>query len=96
MPDVTVPAGGPGAPPPRMTVTRDSVPSAWPRSASPATDVGKPVPARTMRYRTLRLLGEGGMVAVYEAEQDVPHRTVALKLIRAGYTSADVLGRFEN
>ena len=36
------------------------------------------------------------MGAVYEAEQDLPHRTVALKLIRAGYASAEMLRRFEN
>ena len=36
------------------------------------------------RYRILRLLGEGGMGAVYEAEQDSPRRTVALKIIKPG------------
>jgi serine/threonine protein kinase len=48
------------------------------------------------RYRILRLLGGGGMGAVYEAEQDFPHRTVALKVIRAGYASGEMLRRFEN
>ncbi len=48
----------------------------------------QPLPARIGPYRILRLLGEGGMGAVYEAEQAFPHRTVALKVIRAGYASA--------
>src|SRR5689334_21150310 len=30
------------------------------------------------RYRVIRLVGEGGMGSVYEAEQDLPRRTVAL------------------
>src|SRR6516165_10743206 len=33
------------------------------------------------RYRILRSHGEGGMGTVYEAEQDNPRRTVALKVI---------------
>lgn len=45
-------------------------------------------------YRLLRRIGEGGMGAVYEAEQDNPRRRVALKLIRTGFSSPDVLKRF--
>jgi WD40 repeat protein/predicted Ser/Thr protein kinase/type II secretory pathway pseudopilin PulG len=52
-------------------------------------------PVQTVgRYRVLRLLGEGGMGTVYEAEQDNPRRTVALKVIRAGLTSDFLLQRF--
>jgi tetratricopeptide (TPR) repeat protein/predicted Ser/Thr protein kinase len=54
-----------------------------------------PIPPVVGRYRILRLLGEGGMGAVYEAEQDFPHRTVALKVIRAGYADTQMLRRFE-
>jgi Tfp pilus assembly protein PilF len=36
------------------------------------------------------------MGAVYEAEQEFPHRTVALKVIRAGFATRDMLRRFEN
>jgi WD40 repeat protein/serine/threonine protein kinase len=47
-------------------------------------------------YRLLQPLGEGGMGTVYAAEQTHPvHRTVALKLIRAGMDSRAVVARFE-
>src|SRR5581483_2005149 len=46
-------------------------------------------------YRLLRLLGCGGMGAVYEAEQDNPRRIVARKVIRAGLTSPELLRRFQ-
>jgi serine/threonine protein kinase len=43
--------------------------------------------ARHERYRVLRLLGEGGMGSVYEAEQVVMQRRVALKVIRRADTA---------
>src|SRR5262245_7104929 len=46
-------------------------------------------------YRIRRLVGSGGMGAVYEAEQEKPRRTVALKVIRPGLANQDVLRRFE-
>lgn len=45
-------------------------------------------------YRILRLVGEGGMGVVYEAQQDQPQRTVALKVIKPGLASPEVLRRF--
>jgi hypothetical protein len=69
----------------------DDVPTSAPEYRGPTTgfpaslaDGVQALPATVGRYRILRLLGEGGMGAVYEAEQDIPQRTVALKVIRAG------------
>jgi WD40 repeat protein len=53
-----------------------------------------PLPARIGHYRIRSLLGEGGMAAVYEAEQDNPRRVVALKVIRPGLVSPALLRRF--
>jgi WD40 repeat protein/serine/threonine protein kinase len=48
------------------------------------------------RYRLVKKLGEGGMGAVFLAEQTEPvRRQVALKIIRAGHDSAQVVARFE-
>ncbi len=47
------------------------------------------------RYRVLRLLGSGGMGAVYQAEHRVMERLVALKVIRADLTAdAAAVDRF--
>ena len=48
-------------------------------------------------YRILRLLGEGGMGAVYEAEQLEPvRRRVALKIVKLGMDTRQVVARFLN
>jgi serine/threonine protein kinase len=47
------------------------------------------------RYLLVRRIGSGGMGTVYEAEQDQPHRRVALKVIRLGMDTAEVVARFE-
>jgi non-specific serine/threonine protein kinase/serine/threonine-protein kinase len=47
-------------------------------------------------YRLVRMLGEGGMGVVYLATQEEPiRRQVALKLIKLGMDSREVLERFE-
>ena len=49
------------------------------------------------RYHILRPLGEGGMGTVYLAEQCEPiRRRVALKVVKLGMDSAQVLARFNN
>ncbi len=68
-------------------------PAADVRAALPTTAPGF-VPASLGRYRVVRRLGEGGMGTVYEAEQDDPRRTVALKIMRPGQDSPDLRKRF--
>jgi eukaryotic-like serine/threonine-protein kinase len=81
-------------------------PSAGAQARSEAADVeakGASVAARTTaalpsaigRYRILRLVGEGGMGVVYEAEQEQPRRTVALKVIKSGLGDPKLVRRFE-
>jgi formylglycine-generating enzyme required for sulfatase activity/predicted Ser/Thr protein kinase/tetratricopeptide (TPR) repeat protein len=69
---------------------------ALPPTLIAAPDNGQTLPPRVGRYRVLRLLGEGGMGAVYEAEQDTPRRIVALKVVRPGLASALLLKRFRH
>ena len=54
-------------------------------------------PARVGPFKILEVLGVGGMGAVYLAEQVQPvRRRVALKLIKLGMDTREVVGRFEN
>jgi serine/threonine protein kinase len=53
-------------------------------------------PERIGRYKILEKIGEGGMGVVYLAEQEAPlRRRVALKVIKPGMDSKQVLARFE-
>jgi tetratricopeptide (TPR) repeat protein len=53
-------------------------------------------PVAIGHYRIIRILGEGGMGTVYEAEQEEPRRIVALKVIKLGLSTADRLRRFRH
>jgi len=47
-------------------------------------------------YKLLKKIGEGGMAMVYRAEQERPlRRTVALKIIKPGMDTREVIARFE-
>ncbi|MHC4447415.1 MAG: serine/threonine protein kinase [Planctomycetota bacterium] len=51
---------------------------------------------RIGRYEIRHVIGAGGMGTVYEAVQDHPHRTVALKVLRHGAASRRAMTRFRH
>jgi non-specific serine/threonine protein kinase/serine/threonine-protein kinase len=66
----------------------DAGPAALPAGEVPGTSVGP--------YHLLERIGEGGMGVVYRAEQAAPvRRQVALKVIKPGMDSAQVIARFK-
>jgi WD40 repeat protein/serine/threonine protein kinase len=73
---------------------------AWPpgdHATTGPTPAADPPPAAVIGpYKLLQQIGEGGMGAVFMAEQTRPiQRRVALKLIKPGMDSRQVLARFE-
>jgi len=71
-----------------------------PAVAGPAVTTGEQVSERPGTvigpYKLLQQIGEGGMGTVYMAEQTHPvQRKVALKVIKAGMDSRQVISRFE-
>ena len=79
--------------PPSVGITQPDAPvmcaaaTVGPGTEGPGTVIGP--------YKLLQPIGEGGMGTVYMAEQTEPvRRTVALKLIKAGMDSRQVLARF--
>lgn len=65
------------------------------RPAGPAPFAGFPPGTTIGHYRITRRLGAGGMGEVYEAEQERPRRTVALKVLRCERLDPATLRRFE-
>jgi WD40 repeat protein/serine/threonine protein kinase len=65
----------------------------WPSRSPGPSGLLPPTPLRIASYRIVRLLAEGGMGAVYEAEQDSPRRPVALKVVRPGFASPALIKR---
>ena len=70
------------------TALRDTTRNGNPVAEGPGTIIGP--------YKLLERIGEGGMGAVWMAEQREPvQRKVALKIIKAGMDSKQVIARFE-
>ena len=68
--------------------TREVTPGGTPASEGPGTVID--------RYKLLQLIGEGGFGSVYLAEQQEPvRRQVALKIIKLGMDTRQVIARFE-
>lgn len=66
------------------------------RAQVASVSTARPLAARIGRYRLLRQIGEGGCGVVYLAEQEEPvRRSVALKVIKPGMDTRQVIARFE-
>ena len=76
--------------------SEDDAGAAWPEKEPIARNSTVEGPgSRIGPYKLLQPIGEGGMGTVFMAEQTQPvRRTVALKLIKAGMDSRQVLARF--
>jgi serine/threonine protein kinase len=79
----------PGAQRPAATLV---LPNPLPNAAAPGEKVGD----RIGSYKLLQQIGEGGCGVVYMAEQEEPvRRRVALKVIKLGMDTKQVVARFE-
>ncbi len=63
---------------------------------APAPSMKEGPGTRIGRYKLLEAIGEGGFGSVFMAEQTEPvHRRIALKIIKAGMDTRQVIARFE-
>jgi eukaryotic-like serine/threonine-protein kinase len=73
------------------------VPSEQPLDPDVTAGLGETAGAIIGRYHLLQKIGEGGMGEVWLAEQKEPvRRRVALKLVKAGMNTREVIARFES
>src|SRR2546427_13072284 len=64
--------------------------------ATPMVNLAEKIGERIGRYKLLQQIGEGGCGVVYMAEQEEPlRRRVALKVIKLGMDTRQVVARFE-
>ncbi len=75
------------------TLLENSPAARW-LSFDPGTLTGKRIGA----YKIVRELGEGGMAVVYLGERDDEHfrKCVAIKMLRPGFYTAEIVHRFRN
>ncbi|MGO8925313.1 MAG: protein kinase domain-containing protein, partial [Limisphaerales bacterium] len=65
-------------------------------AAVPVAPISESPGSRIGRYKLLEKIGEGGMGVVYMAQQEEPvRRRVALKIIKLGMDTKQVVARFE-
>lgn len=77
------------APPPKPAPSDDPTRTIQTPEVAPGISIGP--------YHLVRLLGEGGMGTIYHAHQLQPiRRDVALKIIKPGMDSRQVIARFES
>ena len=83
-----VDAGGFFSQPFKETPAQPTIPAATPLVEKPGDKIG--------RYKLLQQIGEGGCGVVYMAEQEEPvRRRVALKVIKLGMDTKQVIARFD-
>ena len=77
------------------TIDGDALPPTTADAVSPVPQIEGPG-GRIGRYKLLQLIGEGGFGSVFMAEQEHPvRRRVALKIIKLGMDTKQVIARFE-
>ena len=65
-------------------------------NSAPSAPTADPLIGRRLGdFKILQRIGVGGMGAVYEAEQEKPHRRVAVKVLRPGFATITMLRRLE-
>jgi eukaryotic-like serine/threonine-protein kinase len=69
--------------------------AATPEGSAVSSAVSSAEPVRIGEFTLLRRIGGGGMGTVYEARQERPERSVALKVMRHGLGSKSLRTRFE-
>ncbi|GAB5495445.1 MAG: hypothetical protein Phyf2KO_05250 [Phycisphaerales bacterium] len=74
---------------------KDFTPEAFQSSIQQVLTESASEPERVGNYSLIKRLGQGGMGVVYEARQQSPERTVALKLLKPGLASPELIRRFE-